>query len=251
MPKAQATVRAASFQARSRALRSPIAQTRRGHASSSTTHKDTDDDADFKHAPPQQSRSTDQASSTSKTASASQSLKRTFKASKSSASGTSQKVVQKQKGKDGKPPPQPEEEWPESDLSIHTTISAGYAKDWYRLNKVDLSVLEFRVVDDPDRPKDYRPMHLYKACEVERQAWKKHGGPAGWKWYLDNLREKYKKNHPNGRFKEPKWIKYKSCGTCAGRVYESSSGYHRRVAKCRVCIEPTNGYPITHHTFQP
>ncbi|KAI0061042.1 hypothetical protein BV25DRAFT_1917308 [Artomyces pyxidatus] len=100
-----------------------------------------------------------------------------------------------------KPEPEPELTWPKSRLIASTTITASDCRLFYRLTSSDIAPLKFTV--KPSTNNRPMPMHLYSELEVERTTWRKHGGPARWLWYLDNLRASYLKRHPNGVFKEP------------------------------------------------
>ncbi|TFY73572.1 hypothetical protein EWM64_g10440, partial [Hericium alpestre] len=104
-----------------------------------------------------------------------------------------------------KPAPTDPSTWPESTLDPFDRISAGNARKFYRLSQEELAGLRFIVKASRNKPYAARwnPMHLYKTCEVERLTWEKHGGPDGWKWELDRLRDSYAKNHPGKRFAAP------------------------------------------------
>ncbi|KAI0061044.1 hypothetical protein BV25DRAFT_1827290 [Artomyces pyxidatus] len=134
--------------------------------------------------------------------------------------------------KNTKPAEEPEESWPESELG-GATITATLAKQWYRLGQNELNSLQHQVLESPNDPT--KEMHLYKACEVERAAWRKYGGPARWNWSLNRMKETYKKTHPGKKFPEPRWISKKLCSGCSRNVWETSYGYYLNPVKCRNC----------------
>ncbi|KAI0042184.1 hypothetical protein FA95DRAFT_1575888 [Auriscalpium vulgare] len=88
-----------------------------------------------------------------------------------------------------KPEPVPVDKWPSSKVPESSTITATDSYQKYRIEPQDLQTLCYEAQYSRNyRPGD-SPMHLYREVEVERLAWKEHGGPAGWKQFLD---EEYK-----------------------------------------------------------
>ncbi|KAI0061036.1 hypothetical protein BV25DRAFT_1951402 [Artomyces pyxidatus] len=141
-----------------------------------------------------------------------------------------------------KPDRQPEETWPKSRIIASTTITASDCRVLYRLNANDLAPLKFTIEPSPnDRP---RPMHLYTELEVERTAWRKHGGPAGWQWYLNKLRATYRKKHPEGVFPEPRGRNTKPCTTCGKRIWDTAAGFYSKTPLCFLCQMNAGGIPV-------
>ncbi|KAI0040751.1 hypothetical protein FA95DRAFT_1576785 [Auriscalpium vulgare] len=84
--------------------------------------------------------------------------------------------------RDEKPEPIPENEWPPSTILEYSDITATDAYQQYRVHPRELKTLNYvEQYSDNWEPGHY-PMHLYREVEVERLAWREHGGPAGWKW---------------------------------------------------------------------
>ncbi|TFY82473.1 hypothetical protein EWM64_g1535 [Hericium alpestre] len=114
------------------------------------------------------------------------------------AEGTPPKKGRKVSGKAArpkKPAPTDESIWPESKLIEDRTITK---------QELDAAELKYTTKRSGNgRGAFWKPMHLYVEHEVERLAWKKHGGPEGWKWYLDKLRATHEKQHPNKPFPHP------------------------------------------------
>ncbi|EJD33571.1 hypothetical protein AURDEDRAFT_177347 [Auricularia subglabra TFB-10046 SS5] len=97
------------------------------------------------------------------------------------------------------PPVHPDEaSWPESTLWKGRRIKKTDIKKFYRLDDDDLQELEFKTDDRwIETPKNKKRSGIlvdtkrYKEREVERIAWRKHGGPEGFKAYLDLLKERW------------------------------------------------------------
>ncbi|KAI0040958.1 hypothetical protein FA95DRAFT_1599194 [Auriscalpium vulgare] len=105
-------------------------------------------------------------------------------------------VVQKAKqpAKNKKPAAVPETQWRASALAgSKQTITASNAQKQYRVSSRELKELSYTEQRSKNHQEGYNAMHLYQEVDVERIAWKKHGGPDGWKWHLDNLFERHRK----------------------------------------------------------
>ncbi|KAI0061009.1 hypothetical protein BV25DRAFT_1917278 [Artomyces pyxidatus] len=114
-------------------------------------------------------------------------------------------MATKTKAPKPKPAPVPESEWPVSKLQdSYAVITATDARLRYRLSAAELAMLKYRSEKSPNHRKGRSPMHLYQEHHVEQIAWRKHGGPEGWKWYLNHLKEKHKESGARTRFRQPK-----------------------------------------------
>ncbi|KAF8592738.1 hypothetical protein K439DRAFT_1626077 [Ramaria rubella] len=131
--------------------------------------------------------------------------------------GSSTKTPSPSKSK--KPPATDESSWRVSTVSNDAEITSGDVTR-YRLSKTDLSAdnLTFRR---HETDAGYES-HLYSEQAVERLAWKKHGSPEGWDYYLDKLKEAFQRKHPRpGKFfLDPRTRNQ-------GRVYISSDALAR------------------------
>ncbi|EKM54317.1 uncharacterized protein PHACADRAFT_210127 [Phanerochaete carnosa HHB-10118-sp] len=87
-----------------------------------------------------------------------------------------------------------ESTWRASTIGAGTTINKSSALSLYRLKEQDLAGLRREtsqavvIINGEKKPK---PMFLYNERDVERQAWKKHGGPEAFESYLNKLKERF------------------------------------------------------------
>ncbi|KAF7985782.1 hypothetical protein HWV62_405 [Athelia sp. TMB] len=88
--------------------------------------------------------------------------------------------------KNTKPPATDPTTWRQSQVPSDKQITAGDARQQYRLHPADLKHLEKDLV-----PAGKYIAYLYNEREVERVAWSKHGSPEGWDAYLQNLRTRH------------------------------------------------------------
>ncbi|KII86491.1 hypothetical protein PLICRDRAFT_178022 [Plicaturopsis crispa FD-325 SS-3] len=118
-----------------------------------------------------------------KTPTAESSARSSRKRSTAKASTSSPKS---KKSKMPVPEPVDESKWRKSTISADTTINKSAAMAQYRLKSLDgvpLHSTEAALVSIPGK-QFLRPMYLYLERDVERKAWEKHGGPAGFEAYL-------------------------------------------------------------------
>ncbi|KAJ7107726.1 hypothetical protein C8R44DRAFT_804152 [Mycena epipterygia] len=66
-----------------------------------------------------------------------------------------------------------------------------------------------------------KKVQKYSEREVERLAWKQHGGPEAFESYLNKLRERYNRMHPGGNFSQPQ--AYSNLAPGAGSVGTAAS----------------------------
>ncbi|KAA1473743.1 hypothetical protein DENSPDRAFT_840226 [Dentipellis sp. KUC8613] len=110
-----------------------------------------------------------------------------------------------------KPPVTDENSWRASEVPLNHTICATDAKKLYHVNpQKELAHLKYETEESPNRPANslWKPMHLFSEREVEWAAWKKFGGPDGFKWHVDLLQAKHKKKYPHGEkpFERRRWV---------------------------------------------
>ncbi|KAF6752817.1 hypothetical protein DFP72DRAFT_1132264 [Ephemerocybe angulata] len=87
---------------------------------------------------------------------------------------------------------------PKSRVRSGKQITQTNATQLYRLNVEDLRDIPYdeERIDIPSKPYT-GSKYLYEERDIERVAWKRHGGgPDEFQAYLDDLREKYTRNHP-------------------------------------------------------
>ncbi|KAI0040965.1 hypothetical protein FA95DRAFT_1565912 [Auriscalpium vulgare] len=96
-----------------------------------------------------------------------------------------------------KPEPVPESEWPASDLAdSRREITTELARQRYREALQDLT---FKEKSSPSHQLHWQQMKLFREADVERLAWRRHGGPAGWRWWLMDHMRKH-------RIKVDRWV---------------------------------------------
>ncbi|KAH6905458.1 hypothetical protein BKA70DRAFT_1153141 [Coprinopsis sp. MPI-PUGE-AT-0042] len=99
-----------------------------------------------------------------------------------------------------------EECWRPSRIARSRQIAKTKAIQQYRVKDTDLVGLEEKRevihVVIKGRPANVVRI-MYNEREVERLAWRRHGGPDGFESYLETLRERYKARSPDSPFKEP------------------------------------------------
>ncbi|KAJ3525870.1 hypothetical protein NMY22_g10396 [Coprinellus aureogranulatus] len=108
---------------------------------------------------------------------------------------------------EGRAKPVDESQWPESTIPLGWTINKGRAVSLYRLREKDGDFKGLRYTNTSTRVcsrdgawRDVAMM-LYNEREIERAAWRKHGGPEAFFAYLEALRKKQRKSH--GSFQWP------------------------------------------------
>ncbi|KAF6752819.1 hypothetical protein DFP72DRAFT_1070003 [Ephemerocybe angulata] len=100
-----------------------------------------------------------------------------------------------------------ESTWRTSSISSGTTINKVAINEQYRIKDpaaLGLKPCRQEVVTKVIKGRETDvTMILYNEREVERAAWRKHGGPDGFHAYLKKLHESQKKNKPEGTFHAP------------------------------------------------
>lgn len=131
-----------------------------------------------------------------------------------------------------KPPATDSSTWPASELG-EATICKSYVKKFYRLHEKDLKDLEYKIVPHPNPQKEtWKDMHLFRASDIERRAWQKHGGPARFNWYISTLEAKHCVARPGKPFNQIRWITYRTCATCGERTYRESDFFGKGCWSC-------------------
>ncbi|KIM33075.1 hypothetical protein M408DRAFT_62011, partial [Serendipita vermifera MAFF 305830] len=145
--------------------------------------------------------------------------------------------------KKAKLPVKPESEWRKSDVPIDTKIAKGFAQKLFRLTSKDIndSDLTFEKRDRVGDTQGY--MLLYSMREIERLAWKKHGGPEGFKQRLDRDKEQWiaKGRHAIAFPMVPQPFTYVTDNKCVlcDRVFAMpSSVWYDKCDPCRGIVRP-------------
>ncbi|KAH6919082.1 hypothetical protein BKA70DRAFT_1249223 [Coprinopsis sp. MPI-PUGE-AT-0042] len=137
-----------------------------------------------------------------------QTSKTTGRGTRKLVSGASRQQSHKSTAKNQAQEPVDESQWRDSRIPLNQTINKSLACQLYRLNekKGHLKGLGFtetyhEVLYNGEMHR--KLMYLYQERDIERAAWKLHGGPDKFRTYLDKLRASHQKKYPGKEFPSP------------------------------------------------